>query len=792
MSRHSLKSSLVVFTFVLSILASRGPVKHPKPYHEASNFGKVGPIDSSGALTRDDSEPLRPRQEKAADGLTAIDTFSYNGEAWTAYEDIARFDGPLVLVSASGTRREIRRYVEATSVESLELNRTVRPFFDLDSANDVNLKQNDVLAERLLQDGEPIEEHVRDVINMAYGPWDTFLGNVQANDTMTLDWQATTKNYMPLVDVLEAADGTHSNYTFDGLLGGWLPSSRKIFRGDVDTTDWIEVTTFADVDSPDPQIVHLWFSIKWIKGGVVRANRFALDYKQFLPLKAHPTADDYYPALIRFADYWDSHLQDVATLEVPDKSWSDMNKHAFATELVQRAGGVSPRYGAFDRDYAGSEYDGFQDIMTTSLTANLAWGRFPQAKAILENYMDWYVNDNGAIKMRGPAVPQFGMSLSLIARYVQYTGDVGFTEKYKTKILAWANMLTERQDENLKFPEDHPYYGLISGWSESDAALRWDSWRWEKPYWNNGAFAARGLKDLSKIATFEQYAQDWQTRAAQLINQTSHTLDAVIQRNLTTPYVPLLPNETTHVLEDLAEQGDASSQWWPHRVYTELLQASVLSPNLTDLVINSMQAYGITSLGVVANVTPLRADTRDILGFISYGYALSLLLQDRLDEFVLFLYSHRYHVHNRGLWIAAEVSGTGGGSSTFCQPSQFAVPILLRAALLLDHPDEEVLFVGRGVPRRWLSKGRVAIQKAPTKWGLVDLDMQLDEKAGSVTTVLGFERGPPAEVRVKLRVPEGRELKAVTVDGKAAEWQGEEVILRLGASTKNVTVVGTF
>ncbi|TQN67915.1 hypothetical protein CSHISOI_07548 [Colletotrichum shisoi] len=491
--------------------------------------------------------PSDPDKKRPADGLAAIGTFSYNGETWKAYKNIARCDGPLVLVVASGTRREIKRYVEATSVESLELNRTLGPFFDLNSANDVNLKQNDVLAERLLQDGEPIEEHVRDVVNMgmAYGPWDAFLGNVEANDTMTLNWQATTKNYMPLVDEPEAADGTHSNYTFDGLLGGWLPSPRKIFRGDVDTTDWIEVTTFADVR-------------------------------------------------------------------------------------------------------------------------------------------------------------------------------------------------------------------LISGWSESDALLRWDSWRWEKPYWNNGAFAARGLKDLSKIATFEQYAQDWQTRAAQLINQTSHTLDAVIQRNLTPPYVPLLPNETTHVLEDLEEQGNASSQWWPRRVYSELLQASVLSSNLTDLVINSMQAYGITSLGVVANVTPLRAETRDILGFISYGYALTLLLQDRLDEF------------------------------------SFAVPILLRAALLLDHPNEEVLFVGRGVPRRWLSKGRVAIQKTPTKWGLVDLDIQLDENADSVTTVLGFERGPPAEVRVKLRVPEGRELKAVTVDGKAAEWQGEEVTLRLGASTNNVTVVGNF
>uniref|UniRef100_L2FKN6 Secreted protein n=1 Tax=Colletotrichum fructicola (strain Nara gc5) TaxID=1213859 RepID=L2FKN6_COLFN len=714
MPRHSLKS-LVFSSFIITALAGRGDVKHPKPYHEVPQLARHDSFEPFSAPTLDH---LNPRQEKTADGLTAIDTFTYNSETWTAYEDLTRFDGPLVLVSASGTRREIKRYVEASSDEAVSLNRTVDAYFGLDPANDVNLKQNDVLAERLLKDGEPVETHVRDVIDLSFLPWDTYLGN--------------------------------------------------IYRGLNDATDWVDITAFADVDSPDPEIVHVWFSMTYIKGGVVRAHKFALDYKQFLPLKAHPTANDFYPALIRFTDYWTSYVKDGLSLTLPDETWADMGKHAFAAELVNRGGGVSPRYGAFERDYGGSEYDGFQDILTSSLTANLAWGRFDQAKAVLENYMDWYVYDDGAIKMRGPAVPQFGLSMSLIARYVQYTGDAAFVDKYKAKILAWVGMLTTRQDENLKLPSTDPYYGLISGWSESDAALRSDAWRFEKPYWNNAAFAARGLRDLSKIEAFAEQAKDWNERADKLVNQTAVTLDRFVQRNFTPPYVPVLPNETTHVLEDLAEKGDASSQWWPHRVYSELLQASVLSSNQTDMVIDSMRAYGITSLGVVANVTPLKSDTRDILGFISYGYALSLLLQDRIDEFVLFLYTHRYH------------------------PSEFTIPILLRAALLLDHPDDDALLVGRGVPRKWLSEGKVAVQRAPTKWGLVDLDMQLDEKAGTVTTTLGFDKAPPTEVRVKMRVPEGRQLKNVTVGGAATEFKGEEVTLRLGSDARNVTVVGSF
>lgn len=53
-------------------------------------------------------------------------------------------------------------------------------------------------------------------------------------------------------------------------------------------------------------------------------------------------------------------------------------------------------------DYAGSEYDGFQDIFTSSLSANLEWGRFEQAKAVLENYFTLFVSPQGDIAMRGP------------------------------------------------------------------------------------------------------------------------------------------------------------------------------------------------------------------------------------------------------------------------------------------------------------------------------------------------------------------------------------------------------
>src|SRR5436189_6482407 len=62
-----------------------------------------------------------------------------------------------------------------------------------------------------------------------------------------------------------------------------------------------------------------------------------------------------------------------------------------------------------------------------------------------------------------------------------------------------------------------------------------------------------------------------------------------------------------------------------------------------------------TTMGVLANVSSARAGGRAILGFIAYGHAQMLLRLDRIEEYLLFLYAHRYHDHTPGSWTAGEV-----------------------------------------------------------------------------------------------------------------------------------------
>src|SRR5206468_10043293 len=103
---------------------------------------------------------------------------------------------------------------------------------------------------------------------------------------------------------------------------------------------------------------------------------------------------------------------DVCSSDLYD--WIDMSKHAFAKELMVRPGGVYPKYGAVDRDYYGSEYDGFQDIFTMSVYANLEWGRFEMARTVIDNFFSDFVDATGVNNMRGPEIAQFGLTLSLL------------------------------------------------------------------------------------------------------------------------------------------------------------------------------------------------------------------------------------------------------------------------------------------------------------------------------------------------------------------------------------------
>ncbi|GGZ27503.1 twin-arginine translocation signal domain-containing protein [Asticcacaulis endophyticus] len=726
---------------------------------------------------------LLPVDQVSTQGQSRLSTFTSDGTQWTVYEDQSRRDGPISFVSTKGAFALDKRLAACFD--------DIKPSYLGLALKDICLADADLLADKLLENGDPDPEQVRRAappLGWNYTreslwwrmPWTNFVGTRQQGDTMPIFPNGRTRGYRPEHDFpeLEGDDGVKTRW--EGLLGGWLPAIHKIIQ--VSDTRYYDLLVFADVTAPDELLVQTWHrTVQYDNGKAVKTS-FGYSYAPFPPRRTVPSAEDFYAALLAFAGYWQNEVKDQAAVTLPDKALADMVSHAFAKELITRPRGVYPKYGVVDRDYFGPEYDGFQDILTSSLYANLEWGRFDQAKAVLENYFDQFVYDDGMINMRGPEVAQFGLTLSLLARYLHYTGDLATLKKYAGKISNTAVLLAEMHDLSLKKPVTDAGFGLIDGWSESDACLHPDPSLWWKPYWNNSSFTIRGWRDLARVWPLispDQAGQaaGWNRRADQLQAQLVKSVRANVRHDLKPAYLGVLPGLKQTHREALAEaraKKQRTEQGWAHRVYAELLHADVLPDDLADIVIDAVRGHGGTSIGVLANFSPANETNRDQLGFISYGYAQQLLRSDRIEEYLLFLHSHRYHSHTPGTWVAGEVSDIDGGLPLYCVPAQLTIPKLVRWALVFEASDADTLYLGRAIARDWIASGEpVAITGAPTRWGAVDFSVQ--GQGASIRGQVAFAgQSRPKEVHLRLRVPKGKTLRRVLINGKSARIVGRQ------------------
>jgi hypothetical protein len=733
-------------------------------------------------------------------GHTPVCEFKVDSTRWKVYEDLRTREGVVTFISARGSR-VLPKSAEASFAE------TDSRYLGL-SLKDIGMSGPDLLADRLLQGGgDPDPELVRSAAppqgskeEKSPGwrlPWDAIVGTKECFDTMPVFPGGNTRTYHP-VQYFPEENRKASRQRWDGLVGGWMPAVRKIMAAAGNAYD--EVIVFGDVEAHDKFMVQTWHRTVRVENGKIVKAVYGHSYPAFPPRREEPRAEEFYRALLIFAGYWESLLHDFVPASLPQNVWVDMSKHAFAKELMVRPGGIYPKYGAVDRDYYGSEYDGFQDIFTSAVYSNLEWGRFEQVRGIIDNYFTDFVDAKGMVNMRGPETAQFGLTLSLLARYFNYTKDSDLLGKHAAKIEATASLVSELHELSLRLPEDDPGYGLIHGWSESDSCLMPQPNLWWLPYFSNNAFAARGLRDISRVwpeidrqnrELPAKRAADWSSRSQTLQQALVASIEKNIRRDMKPPYIGLFPGSKSTFRESM-EKEKPSPQQWAHRAYAELLQADVLPGDLASLVIDCMRAYGATTLGVVANVERPHPDGRDILGFISYGYAQMLLRLDRVEEYLLFLYSHRYHDHTRGSWTAGEVSGIDGDTALFCIPAQHTIPLLVRWMLVLEDSDEEKLYFAKGVPRDWVTSGKeIRIDRAPTRWGQVSLRMRSSAKAVTASVELA-RPGSPEEIQVKLRVPLGTPLQSVVVNGSPARLGGrrhDTVIIRTG-SKRQFEVVG--
>lgn len=695
--------------------------------------------------------------------LVAASKVTLDHEVWDFQDDLSIPNGSVTLTSPKGEQYSLTRYLESYAQPD-EL------FFG-ENLTEICEAAEDILANKLLENGDPDPSEIQQASVPVgseflgfYGyegriGWTVFIGTPDSTEVMPLNDGSTRTNYD--VELLVAELGGKTQNHTEGFLGGAVPIT--VFHyplentSDPNPTSYVEAVVFADSTSKSQRLFSTYSRVLVVEDGKVSNITYSGPYRPYGTFRKPPTEEQFNAALIRTYLKWIDYLSPGLSLSIPEQDAADFALHAFAKEAMVRGRGITPRYGAVDRDYDGTEYDGFQDIFTASLRANLDWGRFDMARNLIIDQFENVVAEDGTPLMRGPETGQFGLELSLLARYGNLTGDWETLSKYEEKIRSKIYILTSFHDASLNISSKDPGYGLIHGWSESDACLTSDPNVWWKPYYGNTGLASRGLKDIAsvwgQISKHDQSSSsNWKHRATQMKTRLSTSLNASIWYNMTPPYVPIMPGANETWWESLTNELSADQQWG-HRVYAELLQSGTLTPDQENAVLNSLRAYYGTSIGVTTNFIPPNNESRELLGFISYGHAQALLRQDRIEEYLLFLYSHRFNSHTRGTWTASEVAEITGDITTFCLPAQMTAPILMRWALVYDD-DGDALHLARGVPRRWLDNpDGLSISGVPTLWGTTGFSLQYSKNSSSLSASVSLPGGVP-ETKLYLRLPE--------------------------------------
>ncbi|HLA71029.1 MAG TPA: hypothetical protein VK624_05925 [Steroidobacteraceae bacterium] len=732
-------------------------------------------------------QQLRVGERYGAMTLTHVGT---SPAAYAVLEDFTRRDGRMLWLGASGVMLDLPKTLEATTADprQLMLGHTVE---------EARASPTDLLGDEILaRPGDPDYASVAPVfapIRKVDADTYSFVGTPLSSDKVGFTYGGRSPNFDPVTYQPSIAAVVKAGEVWNGLVGGYLPVLRFVYP-EADGT-WTELLAFAPLRlvNGNDRIQPVWYRVSRIENGALKWIRYVDTYQPFPPRAVDDSsaAQGFYQDLMQLKPGWDAILGESMKIELPDERVANMARFGLVRAILTRAGDF-PKYGAVDKNYAGSEHDGFPDTFTVETAAMLEWGLTSRAGRYIDNYFSQFVRDDGSLLYRGPEIGQFGRMLTVLAQYADRGGDPSLLLKLRPRISAITELLRWRRAEGRKLPADDPAHGLISGWSEADASLELDPPRYMQPYFSNSTEAARGFHDLGAVwrrigtsrgdEALTTYGARLMADGAELENDVATAFARSILEADGHRVVPAIAGAKQPF--HLAVQRDPlDPQYRAYRAYMEMMYSGNLSPEQVGIVIDSRARHHDVLLGVPV---AYGYNTGVLAGFLAYGHGYGLIQHDRIREALLLTYSHMAHQYTRGTWMAPETRPPLGEdqAAPYCTPAQLVASLMTRWLLVFEDPRADVLWLGKGIPRAWLEDGKVTwVWAAPTRWGRVSFDITSHARQRRIEARIARPEHFSAETRLRLRAPAGARMKSVTLNGRA--WNqfdaaGETIVIPAG------------
>ena len=222
-------------------------------------------------------------------------------------------------------------------------------------------------------------------------------------------------------------------------------------------------------------------------------------------------ASGFYSNLLAVHQYWESTLRSEGMMDVrlPETSatngtWlTQQSTFSMVRSMISRDDTWHPRYGVLP-GYGVTLQDGFQDTFTSTATAAIEMGMKPYATGVIDNWLRYYLRDNGMVTYRAEELAQSGRMLSIFALYVDVFRDESLLLRHFPKARAHAQWLLYRFERSLeRYPDPtDPRHGIISGGDEGDTFIGFYETYGKEPLdhkYSNHANVYRGFLDAGRM-----------------------------------------------------------------------------------------------------------------------------------------------------------------------------------------------------------------------------------------------------------------------------------------------------
>lgn len=720
---------------------------------QSADFAK----QSVSALDHATGKTVTVRQREKLGHWTLMAVVDEPRGSLAVFENLEDPKGNIVYVGARGVVLTLPKSLEPTSVPA-------GATFCGQTLDRLEHAQTDVAAEQFLSAAsDPTLEQAAACMPPLRVP--SFVGTNHSVDKPTWDYAGFSDEIYVDVGKLftEIQDARNRHDVGEGLVGGWLPVNRFVFPAG-DQRYWEEVI-FADEAPGHFWTQPTWFRVLLVDHGELKEAHYYYHHLPFPP-RGEPSPSLFYSALLKVHSVWQRDMNPSMKVDVPDPDILNFSLHAMILERITRVG-AHPHYGypplgginVFG-GYGYANVDTFQDTFNTSVAVFLDWGMFDVARSYIDDYFTNTVRDDGSLDSRGPEIGQYGKMLTELAQYYDYTHDAQLMRKHQKKIEAIVNLFYTLRKESKQRPTSDISYGIIRGWAEHDSSLKVHPYRFMQPHFSNNAEAARGFHDLGEAwiqmghalsdAHLDSEGRAMLVESKDMRTDMENAIAKSIDRSKNPPYMPAVAGDTP--------------TYGKERVYEEMLESGELTEDQDKIIDDYAGAHGGLFLGL-----PRFGD--HLGGFLDFGPAYALIQHDWIRRFILFYYAAMAHIYSPGTWTAVESARMGGTlGGPYATPSEVLIPTFTKWMLVFEDPDQPVVWLARATPDEWLAEGKkISVLDAPTRFGKIGYEIRSNIDRGKISAVVHIPTGYGATVKLRLRVPGGKQIRAVTLNG--AEWK---------------------